>query len=143
MILVLTIIGFWGNDMDIENRIIRIENEIRYFKTSQDIGQSNSMNYKIVENGEMTVTTNNYGTGSRTITFKSSGRAFPHFSFHANSYPSGVTIIVNYNPQYGGWEQQAELYEDSMTVTVRAGNNQTVTVYFTLYADTPGIYTVS
>lgn len=129
--------------MDIENRIIKIENEIRYFKTSQEIGQSNSMNYKIVENAVMTVTTSNYGFGYATITFKSAGRAFPHFSFNANSYTSGATITINYNPQYGGWQQQAELYEDSMTVNVRAGNNQTITIYFTLYADTPGTYTVS
>ena len=128
--------------MDIEKRIIQIENEIRYFKTSQDIGQSNSMNYKIVENGVMTITTDNYGYGTSKITFKSNGRAFPHFSFYANSYTSGVTITVNYNPQYGGWQQQAELYQDSMTITANAGNNQTVTVYFTLYADTPGIYTL-
>lgn len=129
--------------MDIENRIIRIENEVRYFKTSQDIGQSNSTNYKIVENAVLNITTSSYGFGSATIFFKSSGRAFPHFCFKANSYTSGATLTINYMPQYGAWQQQAELYEDALVVNVRAGNNQTITIYYTLYADTPGTFTVS
>lgn len=133
--------------MDIEKKIVELQEEVRKFKTSQAIGQSNSTNYKIVSGAKMTISTSQYSYGSATITFTSSGRAFPHFCYTVDSYTvSGggtATITPYYLPQYT-WREQADLYKDAMSIQVRTSSaNQTVTIYFTIYSDTPGTYVVS
>jgi len=133
--------------MDIEKKIAELQEEVRRFKTSQAIGQSNSTNYKIVSGAKMTIATNQYKYGDATITFTSSGRAFPHFCYTVDSYTVSdggtATITPYYLPQYT-WSEQADLYKDSMLIQVRTSSaSQTVTIYFTIYSDTPGTYVVS
>ena len=93
--------------MEIEKKIIEIQNEVRALKASQTIGQSNAMNYKIVENALMTVVTSQYSTGSKKLVFTSSGRAFPHFCIvvtRVEVVGGGSATITPYYPAAYSWE---------------------------------------
>ena len=130
--------------MEIEKKIIEIQNEVRALKASQTIGQSNSMNYKIVENAVMTITTSQYSYGEKKLVFTSSGRAFPHFCIvvtRVEVVGGGSATITPYYPAAYSWEYSPDLYSDAMMVEARSSSaNKTVNIYFTMYSDTPGIY---
>lgn len=140
--------------MEIEKKIVEIENEIRALKASQTIGQSNSKNYEIVKNATMTVT---LGTSTpfnekvKRLNFTSAGRAFPHFCIIVNSYTSSIGATVTITPYYRVNDTDtrattgvfASTKNDTLFLEVRSnGTAQTVTINYSIYADTLGVYEV-
>lgn len=130
--------------MELEQKIISLENEIREFKTSQALGQSSSAIYPIIKGASFSVNTGSYSYATRTITFTSQGRPFPHFTFIVESTSSSsgsATITPYYKPLYG---LESELMADSMVIEIRSSSaNSNVTVWYSIYADTPGIVSVN
>ena len=45
---------------NLEQKVIKIENEIKKLKASQSIGESNSKIYKIVDNGQIILNSGNF-----------------------------------------------------------------------------------
>ena len=131
----------------IEEKIIKLQNEIRNFKTSQTIGQSNSTNFLITSGSILNVTTGTYGYWEGELLFQSGGQAFPHVSILIEdaSVSSGtVTVTPFYGPTFY-WEviEPEDLYQDRMFFTIKTSvGSQSASIRSSIYADTPGTSTI-
>ena len=141
--------------MDISQKLSSIEKEIQKIKTSQDIGNTSSVYYKV---GSLVLTATKSQTYSTSyfplgeMTFESQDRSFPHFIV----VPENISVTSGYTGKLSMRSESHTDYVDfdtgSMTTmqyldtyiypSVPANTQITIRIEANVYADTPGIFKV-
>ena len=125
---------------NLEQKVIKIENEIKKLKASQSIGESNSKIYKIVDNGQIILNSGNSTAINKYIVFTTSGRLFPHAMIVIKSANYGSTAcpttLIAFNDTIYGEPTDRDIYYFSINA---GGKNRSVSIVYDVFADTPGI----
>lgn len=123
-------------------KLVKLEEQIKQFKTSQFLGGSNSTTYILAKNYQVDVSVPS-GKDLIVIYFTSAIRPFPKMSILLKSVTSGSSDLTSstnlIHPRIGSTGYSSDIYKTSMVIDLPVAlTDRTIHLIMDIFADTTG-----